>query len=157
MSKIETKYDKAVAGIKSEWFTDSSTNWYDYICNLEDGSRVVYLITILQHQVYNGGLHQYFFNGYGQFVIETIEALNQISAPKKASLLNSAFDCIMDVEYMTLPEFRHRVVFGKMERTTLSSKKLARLLDDLDDVYYSLENEENEFKLLESYLGRVLD
>jgi hypothetical protein len=45
---------------------------------------------MLEAQVNNGGIHQFFFNVSGEYVRETVAALNRIGAPKTQALLERA-------------------------------------------------------------------
>lgn len=81
---IEKVYKVSVIGIKENWFQSFEGNelWYNYILNLNSPFRETYLIGILDSQVYNSGLEQYFSNGFGQFAKETIIALQEIGDQK---------------------------------------------------------------------------
>jgi len=57
---------------------------------LEEPERTVYLIASFEADVMNGGLGQYLSNTEGEFVEQTIAALECVGAPKAASCLKKA-------------------------------------------------------------------
>lgn len=146
---IEEKYAKAVKDIKEEWFIKSNTNWYKYIIGLPIQLHICYLIVVFHNQIFNGGFHQYFVNGYGQFAKETIDALKTIGALKKAKLLKDALN-IVNSEDDPDDIFRKKLL-EKQIPDLFSTDSLFESLDNLDAVYYSDENEDIE-QLLGSYL-----
>lgn len=146
---IEEKYADAVKGIKEEWFNEPNTNWYEYIIGLPIQLQFCYLIVVFHNQIFNGGFHQYFVNGYGQFAKETIEALKTIGALKKADLLEEALSIVNsddDPDYT----FRKKLLEKQIPQL-FSTDVLFETLDNLDNIYYSDENEDIE-QLLCSYL-----
>jgi hypothetical protein len=146
---INQVYAEAVKGLKAEWFEDASTKWYDYIVSLPINLKLTYLVIVLENQVYNGGLHQYFVNGYGQFVEETIEALVRIGATMKAELLAKAYDLVNDA-HLPLPIFRERLLKGDIDALFVGDE-LFEPLDKLDTQYYS-DEAEDVVQLLANYL-----
>jgi hypothetical protein len=86
---INTYYKEAVKGINENTLKDENT-WYQYVVNLPEHLAIIYTIAIFDSQVINGGLHQYFLNGYGQFASITIENLKKIKAFKIANILSKA-------------------------------------------------------------------
>ncbi|MPT34194.1 MAG: DUF4375 domain-containing protein, partial [Flavobacterium sp.] len=98
---IEEKYAEAVKGIKEkeEWSNEPNTKWYKYIIGLPVQLQICYLIVVFHNQIFNGGFHQYFVNGYGQFAKETIDALKTIGALKKAELLEEALKIVNSESY----------------------------------------------------------
>lgn len=57
---------------------------------LSEPERTVYLIASLEADVLNGGWGQYFSNTEGEFIEETVAALDRVRAPKAASCLKKA-------------------------------------------------------------------
>ncbi len=57
---------------------------------LEPKTKVAYCLHQLEAEVNNGGFHQFFSNSTGEYVLETIEALNAIGARKTSDLLKRA-------------------------------------------------------------------
>ena len=76
---IEKIYSQAVSGIEDKWLSSIGSDWYDHIRSLPGNLQVTYMTVILHNQVINGGFHQYFLNGYGQFAEPTIECLENIT------------------------------------------------------------------------------
>ncbi len=147
---IEKTYSEAVKGIKEDWFLSSNTNWYDYVVNLSTQLGTTYLVVILHNQVLNGGFHQYFVNGYGQFAEETINALSDIGAYKRSSLLEKSFK-IVNANNFSIAVFRKRLLDKDIESLFVTDE-LFDPLDELDTEYYSIIDEEIEV-LLGNYLG----
>ena len=146
---VEKKYAEAVQGIKEEWFENANNKWYDYIVELPIQLRNTYLVVILHNQVFNGGFHQYFVNGYGQFAKVTINALIEIGAIQKAELLAEAFD-IVNVENNAYEVFRNKLL-KKEIKALFVRDDLSDSLDKLDSVYY-----ENDVDDINQLLGRYL-
>lgn len=145
---IEKKYAESVKGLKNEWFENASSKWYDYILDLPMQCQITYLIVVLHNQVINGGFHQYFSNGYGQFAKETIKALQEIGAIKKSALLETAFKKVNTENYNT--EVFRKKLLKKEIKSLFVEDDLVDILDKLDEEYYS--NEEDVEKLLSEYL-----
>ncbi|MBK7884944.1 MAG: DUF4375 domain-containing protein [Chitinophagaceae bacterium] len=106
---IEKKYIEAVRGIKKEWYDKADSKLYNYIINLPILLQITYLIVILDNQIFNGGIHQYFVNGYGQFAEETIEALFKIGAKKKAYIIQKAL-LLVNSEQYSIEIFREKFI-----------------------------------------------
>jgi hypothetical protein len=145
---IEVNFKNAVKGIKEEWLNTVNLNWYEYILGLPIKQRNTYLLIILENQVYNGGFHQYFVNGYGQFAQEAITALVEVGANKKSLLLQDAFDMVRtndDTDFkLELLAKKINILFVKDD--------LFVPFDVLDNKYYECEEDINE--LLSNYLMR---
>lgn len=150
-SLIEHTYKKAVQGIKEEWLMESSSHWYNYIVELPAHLKTSYLVLILHDQVFNGGFHQYFANGYGQFSKETIDALTEIGATKKALLLKRALDNV-NADEDTDVLFRKKLLDKDLKNLFLDDG-LFELLNELDTEYYESEDEDLE-QLLGNYLSK---
>lgn len=147
---IDKKFLEAESGINEEWFTTSDTSWYDYISRLKNDLKVTYLITTLHSQVFNGGFHQYFVNGYGQFAAETITALIEVGAIHKSELLKRAL-LIVNTNGDDMGEFRRRLM-NRDIKELFEEDSLFDPLDILDSQYY----ESEEIEQLEDLLGRFL-
>jgi hypothetical protein len=146
---IKAKYADAVKGIKGEWFTLENINkWYEYVIGLPYQLQATYLIVVMNNQVFNGGFHQYFVNGYGQFAEETINALNAIGAFKKAELLKDALK-IVNVDNSPGEVFRKKLL-NKEIIPLFYNDDLDAPLDKLDGIYD--DNSEDLEQLLGNYL-----
>ncbi len=146
---IEKSYLEAVKGVQEEWFLYSNSNWYDYVMNLPIHLRVTYLVVILHNQVFNGGFHQYFVNGYGQFANETILVLLDVGASKRANILEVAYK-IVNANNLSTEIFREQLLDKKIQ-SLFATDELYVPLDKLDNEYYNLVEEDIE-TLLSNYL-----
>ena len=72
---------------------------------LSEAEQTIFLISIYEGEINNGGFDQFFFNGGntnsfdGKFAQLTVEALNKINAVKNAELVQSAIDAVSDPKY----------------------------------------------------------
>ncbi|WP_284461225.1 DUF4375 domain-containing protein [Chryseobacterium sp.] len=148
---IERTYLESTKGIKEEWFVSEIPHWYSYIINLPAYLQITYLTVVLENQVLNGGFHQYFANGYGQFAKEAVEALIEIGAFKKSNLLDKALQIVQD-ENMNDVEFRKELL-NKTLKKLFVTDDLYEPLESLDDVYYDIEDEDIS-DLLGAYLNK---
>lgn len=149
---IEIFYLESTKGIKEEWFLNEMPNWYSYIINLDKHLQITYLTVLLESQVFNGGFDQYFVNGYGQFSRETIDALIEIGAFKKSNLLEKAFNLVKD-KNISDEQFR-RELLKKTLKKLFHEDDLFKPLEELDDMYYDIEDENIE-DLLGDYLRKL--
>lgn len=145
---IERNYNEACKEIKDDWFHTYNEKWYEYIMHLPQKLKISYLIIVLDNQIFNGGFHQYFVNGYGQFSIETIEALIIIGALKKAKLLEEALKIVNSDNYSD--EIFREKILKKEIKFLFFEDNLSEPLNNLDNIYYD-DNED-----LESLLGLYL-
>lgn len=149
---IEKTYLEATKGIKEDWFLSDIPYWYSYVVNLSTHIQITYLTVVLENQVLNGGFHQYFANSYGQFAKETIDALIEIGAFKKANLLDKALKIVQD-KNMDDEEFR-KVLMNKTLQKLFIEDDLFNPLEELDDLYYDIEDEDI-VDLLGVYLNKL--
>jgi hypothetical protein len=146
---IKNVYSISIKEIQEDWFTYNNTKWYDYVENLPIKINLTYLVINFHNQVFNGGFHQYFVNGYGQFAIETIEALLEIGASKKSKLLKKAL-YLVNYDNLSNEVFRKELL-NKELYLLFVSDSLFDPLEELDAKYYDIEDEEIE-DLLGTYL-----
>lgn len=146
---IEEKYAESVMGIKKEWFNTVSNKWYDYVIGLPIHLQITYLIVVFHNQILNGGFHQYFVNGYGQFAKETIIALKTIGAFRKAELIEHALN-IVNLENYSDEIFRKKLMEKQIPQL-FSKDDLNEPLENLDNIYYREEKEDIK-QLLRNYL-----
>ena len=107
------------------------------------------MIVVFHNQIYNGGFHQFFVNGYGQFAKETINILITIGALNKAKLLKEALNFV-NAENNTDAVFRKKLL-EKEIKSLFIDDNLFEPLDKLDAQYYAIEKEDLE-QLLCDYL-----
>jgi ribonucleotide reductase beta subunit family protein with ferritin-like domain len=148
---IEKSYSEAVAEIKEEWFSSPDYRWYEYITNLPIHLQVVYMVMVLESQVFNGGFHQYFANRYGQFARKTVEYLRLIGSDEKASILMKAYT-IVNYEKLNDQDFRNVLLEGRIEKLFITDE-LFDALDGLDAKYDN--SNEDITELLTKYLEGV--
>jgi len=146
---IEKKYIEAVRGIKKEWYDKADSKLYNYIINLPILLQITYLIVILDNQIFNGGIHQYFVNGYGQFAEKTIEALFKIGAKKKAYIIQKAL-LLVNSEQYSIEIFREKLLKFEIDNL-FKNDNLFEPLDDLDSKYENIIDEDIE-TLLSEYI-----
>ena len=148
---IDKYYQEAIKNLTEEKLAKLSL-WYKHISQLPLHLQIIYTIAILHQQVFNGGFHQYFFNGYGVFAYDTIKSLNIIGATKSAALLQKATLAINN-EKVSEEDFREMVFFGKFKAISDFDDKLCDYLDILDNEYYDIE--EDVEQLLTGYLEGI--
>lgn len=146
---INDTYNQSVVGLE-EILTKDIGMWYERITHLPEPQQVTYTVLLFNNQVMNGGLHQYFFNGYGQFAYLTLINLREIGASKSAEILNKA---IKEVNEENLPNevFRDRILYRRLSKIAGHDEGLSGVLDKLDTEYYSIDDEDLE-QLLGDYL-----
>ncbi|MCY1239779.1 hypothetical protein D3C87_41590 [compost metagenome] len=147
---INHYYKNAVKGL-NEIILEDKDLWYSHIINLPQNLQATYTIVVFHEQVFNGGLHQYFFNSYGQFAYLTVEHLRSIKAFKSAAILDSAIT-LVNIEKMGLDEFRTKIFERELSQIIDFDDDLCDALTELDDEYYDLD--EDLEQLLTDYLQR---
>lgn len=145
---INHYYKNAVEGL-NEIILEDKDLWYSHIINLPQNLQATYTIVVFHEQIFNGGLHQYFFNSYGQFTYLTVEHLRSIKAFKSAAILDSAIT-LVNIEKMSLDEFRIKIFERELSRIVDFDDDLFDALTELDDEYYDLD--EDLEQLLADYL-----
>ncbi|MBP1617673.1 MAG: hypothetical protein H6Q14_1500 [Bacteroidetes bacterium] len=146
---VEKYYFESVKGIDEAILKDQNA-WYQYILNLPVAQQIVYTIVLFHSQIENGGFHQYFFNAYGQFVFLTLKNLKLIGSENRHNLLVKALEEVNN-ENWDEEKFRELVFTRKLDKVVNFEQKLFDYLNELDNEYYNLENEEIE-ELLTNYL-----
>jgi len=148
---IDKTYSDAVKGLDEKILRDCDS-WYSYVLNLPLSEQVAYTVALLNWQVENGGFHQYFFNSYGQFAYLTIKNLKLIGALQRADLLDTATHLVNE-EYLIEETFRHLIFNRELSKIVDFDEVLFNKLNELDDKYYNMEDE-NIFDLLGEYLNK---
>ncbi len=148
---INKYYKQAVVGITAETLTDCD-RWYNCINEKPEHLQAVYTYVVLYLQVYNGGFHQYFANGYGLFGDLTIYYLKQLGAAKCAAIVQEAMDAI-NTEGYSQEELRHRIFSNQIPEIRDFDDMLWNTLDALDKRYFNLENDGEDIEdLMAGYL-----
>lgn len=91
-------------------------------------ARTLYLVGVMDGEIYNGGFHQYFSNSSGKYAHETLECLVQLGALEAAGLLRAAMSAFP----------ARRVPADRSERNAALDDVPPKDLDALDKKYYSL-------------------
>jgi len=141
-------YKEAVTGLNETILNDIDL-WYSYVINLPPHLQIVYTIVVFHQQVFNGGLHQYFFNSYGQFAYLTVEHLKLIKAFKTSNILERAISQVNIIE-LSKNEFRAKIFSRELDRIADFDEELCDFLELLDNEYDDLD--ENLEQLLVDYL-----
>lgn len=145
---IHEHYQEAVAGINKE-LLENYEQWYYYVLNLPEKLQVVYTIVLFHQQVFNGGVHQYFFNSYGQFCFLTVQNLKKIKAFDTAKILEIAISYI-NSKGLLEDDFRKKIYTRTMKPIVDFEEPLFEKLDNLDDEYY--DSEEDLTRLVYDFL-----
>jgi len=150
--EITAKYYKeAVQGLDEKTVQDNEL-WYTYVTNFPRHLQVIYTVIVFHNQVFNGGLHQYFFNSFGQFAFLTIQNLKLVKAYKAVEILEQALK-IVNIDNEGVDGFREKIYNRKLAHLVNFDDKVFSSLHDLDTKYYALEDNENLEQLLVEYLG----
>lgn len=145
---IDNYFKEAVKGLSTPVLKDKEA-WYNYVINLPIHLQVVYTVIVFHQQVFNGGLHQYFFNPYGQFAFITADHLNLLKAHEQEDVLRRAI-LLVNADGFSIKEFRERIYNRTLEKIVNFDEMLNVSLDLLDTEYYELN--ENLEQLLVDYL-----
>lgn len=143
--KISLYYKEAVSGLTEEVLEDNEL-WYRYVLHLPIRLQIVYTISVLHQQVYNGGFHQYFFNSYGQFAYATLNNLILVKAYTTSELLRNAIQ-IVNYENWSIEDFRQKIYERQIKKIVEFDRVLGEKLDLLDGKYY-YSNENLELLIL---------
>ena len=123
-------------------------NWWAAVNKMAEPVRLVYRIGILNLQVMNGGLIQYFDNGYGIFAYDTLQDLNRIEATLTQDILNEAVTKINHQELKDVDYYK----FILNQEYHSKYDEIGDYLDRLDNRYYELEDQEDLAKMIGKYL-----
>lgn len=149
---IESTYKEAVLGLNELILKEPYPTWYKYIMNLPLPQRLTYMVVVFYNQVFNGGLHQYFFNSYGQFAYETVDYLRIIKAYSQADILNKAIQQL-SIEETDIESFRAKIANRKLISIVSFEEKTGDYLDSLDIEWYACD--ENLEELLINFLDSI--
>ena len=131
----------------NDW--SQTKKWYDIVFELSEPVRYTYGIGVLNMQVMNGGFEQYFENDYGIFAEETLRGLKKIGAELTFELLESALAILKKYKgpKMDLFDFITQSKYWDNE-------EIEKVLEQLDNEYYKLEDKEDLTELLGNYLRK---
>lgn len=147
-------YIKSCNGLKKEYFKDKDL-WYNHIISLPEKLKATYTIVVFHLQIFNGGLHQYYLNRYGQFAYITLNFLDIIGAHRSTEILRKSID-LLNESNDNIDEFRKKVFNHELVKLIGFDEKLVESLNVLDDEYYHINysTEENVMLLLFLYLQK---
>ncbi len=127
----------------------SDTNqWKKVVAEMSIPVATTYRIGILNSQIMNGGVIQYFDNGYGIFALETIEDLNRIGAFLTKKILDDCLNILNPKNYKA-ERFIKYITNREYE---IYESNIQDELDELDKKYYKLNEKENLEDLIGSFL-----
>ncbi|WP_258101490.1 DMP19 family protein [Marinoscillum pacificum] len=144
---IDRIYDSA-----GDHLRNTVTDWSNYMLwrsavkELNNVQQTVYLIGVLNQQVMNGGLCQYFDNSYGIFGYETLKSLREVGANQFTQILEQALK-IVNPQNLSELEFSRFIAENVIDDEDMEDK-----LDELDDQYYELEGDEDLEVLLATWI-----
>ena len=87
-------------------------------------------------QVCNGGLHQYFWNGYGQFAYETVAYLGLLGDTERARILRQALT-VLELEEPEPAILREKVHARTLLALNDFVEPLTSVLDNLSEAYFA--------------------
>jgi hypothetical protein len=128
-------------------FTDLK-KWRKVVNEMDQPVATVYRIGILNLQLMNGGLIQYFDNSYGIFAYETLEDLKRVGANYSYKILET---CLKYINPENYSDNRFIELVAEREYDNYDNS-FAMKLNELDDEYYKLDEKEDLEKLLADYL-----
>lgn len=138
-------YKTAVKDMKESFFVSENDDWYNFVMSLPQKERLTYIIIVTNQEVFNGGFDQYFVNTYGRFAYETVMALVDIGAPKRARIVDAA---LRKVNHQALaPEEFRRALVTRQIPALFQTHELIEILSPLDDEYCEMEDEDIVEKL----------
>lgn len=114
----------------------SNTNkWFEVVMKMPKPVSLIYRVIIFNQQVSNGGLIQYFDNGYGIFSYDTLKDLKNLKADLFYTLLEEALE-IINPENFQGEDFIEYVINRKYET---NFKSITKKLNALEEEYYKRE------------------
>ena len=120
---------------------------YQTVMTWNKSRLAIYVIWLLEAEVNNGGFNQFYCNSSGQFYELLPDALRLIGANKFAELTASAND-IYEKEYKKITEHQD----GSLEGFSKSYED--NPLNDCDDKFFELYNDENLLQLQLDYIRK---
>jgi len=134
--RLTTTYHRAVVGLTEAIFAAPYPRWYDHVNNLPLPERLTYCVLEFDAQVGNGGLHQYFWNGYGQFAYETVAYLGLLGATAQAGIMRQALTLLETAEPVPAV-LREKVNARTLVALNDFAEPLTSTLDKLSDAYFA--------------------
>lgn len=136
LNRIEAAYQRAVVGLTESILDAPYPRWYAHINQLPLPERLTYCVLVFDGQVGNGGLHQYFWNGYGQFAYETVAYLGLLGATVQAGILRQALT-LLEAEEPVPNILREKMHKRNLDCLNDFEEPITAELDNLSDAYYA--------------------
>jgi len=137
---LQIIYDNIILKIGDDW-----ARQFEIIASLSDGRKMIYSTWGGEVEVNNGGFNQYYFNSSGEFAETALWAFRLIGANRFADLMARANSVFLE-NRDALESFDD----GTLESFSESYKD--NPLNELDDIFYRLQDEENLQKLRIDYV-----
>lgn len=134
--RLELTYEHSVAGLTEAILDAPYPRWYDHINQLPLPERLTYCVWLFDAQVNNGGLHQYFWNGYGQFAYETVAYLGLLGDTERARILRQALT-VLEAEEPASAVLREKVHARTLAALNDFAEPLTSALDALSEAYFA--------------------
>lgn len=74
---------------------EDHTRWKRRLRRMPPGHRMFWIVPIVEDEVHNGGFHQYFWNMFGPYAPDALEALHLIGAREHADVLHEAMETFL--------------------------------------------------------------
>jgi|SRR5215475_4482502 len=129
----------------SELLKESGKDEFLVVQRLSPGQRSLYTTWWVEAEVNNGGFNQFYFNSSGQYSLMAVEGFRLFGATKHMQLMERA-----NATYLSNVKNLERFNDGTLESFSESYKN--NPLNELDDLFYKLEQEENLSQLRIRYI-----
>jgi hypothetical protein len=111
------------------------------VAELASGVRALYITSLVEEEVENGGFNQYYWNSSGQFAADAPQAFEYFAARKHAALMREA-NAIWLKERPAMQKYKAR---GTIQAFSDSYKETK--LGPLDDRYYKLSDDLSKLRI----------
>ena len=129
------------------WEEDFACDTAQLLASLPEGARCLYLTSIAEGQVLNGGFAQLYQNGYGRQRDDMVRAFDYFSAAKYAALMREA-NKVYGKNRLRIWIFSGRT--GQLQRKLFQRDLLPSMLPDLENLdsrFYEDEGELGTFRV----------
>ena len=133
----------------SEKFPSDNTKEYKTFLSWNKPQQAIYIISILEDEINNGGFSQYYFNSSGQYANLAPEAFKMVGALAFENLTIRA-NKIYNMEYSKITKYQD----DSGEGIGISKSHEENPLNKFDDEFYKLEKTENLEKLLVKFIRK---
>jgi hypothetical protein len=128
--------------------------WFEKFDNspdtMPDEVKTFFYVLYADNEINNGGFSQYFYNGYGKYAANTVQAFTEIGAPEKSALLATVMSSFPDGKYpQSIDEF------NELGENPDAENILEFLNGDFDSKYYKSNEHVDELMLV--YIKKHFD